>query len=849
MISPILFKSGINYSLRNPWQTLLSIIGISLGIAVVISIDIANQSAYSAFTLSMESVSGKATHQIIANPPGIPNSVFTELRLRFNKVNSAPVVEKFVKVKSKDTSIFTILGIDPIYEENFRNYTGKFNSGDGFDLSRFIVTKGGVLLSSKTAEKLDLKISDSIYIEVDGKSKSLVVIGMISPKNDNQAKIIENILITDISNAQDLTDIGNHISRIDLIIPDDDTLMMNNIKSILPSSVRIQKSEMRSESGKQMTESFRVNLTAMSLLALIVGMFLIYNTMTFSVVRRQKLLGLLRSIGVTKNEIFKLILFEAVVLGLVGTTLGIIVGIVLGNGIINLVTKTINDMYFVLQVQKITISAESIIKGIVLGISASVLSAYKPARDASSVTPRSIMTRSESEQSITTKTSKFVLYALILLLVGTAVLLYDSNSIYISYLGIAPVIIAFAFLSPIALLLGMKVLSPLMKAVFGSIGKMAARGISTQLSRTTISVAALSIAVSAAIGVGTMVSSFRITVVDWLNLRLKADIYASVPTMVSRFNDGTFSLALGDSISRLPNVKAINYYKENQINHNGSIKHILAAKVQNFNYESFRDNKVPNDTLWKKFNHEEGIFVSESYSFKNRIYVGDFVELPTNYGNKKFGVIGVFYDYSSDIGLIMMQLNTYQKYFNDSLLSGLAVFVDDKKNIDSVISNMKKAAGDVNFIVRSNRALIDSSVEIFDRTFLITNVLQLLSIIVSFIGILSALMALQLEKARELGVLRAIGLLPSQLWKMVILQTGIMGLISGVLALPLGNILAYILIHIINRRSFGWSIDYHFIPEYALQGLIVAILAAILAGIYPAYKMSKSSPSAALREE
>ena len=198
----------------------------------------------------------------------------------------------------------------------------------------------------------------------------------------------------------------------------------------------------------------------------------------------------------------------------------------------------------------------------------------------------------------------------------------------------------------------------------------------------------------------------------------------------------------------------------------------------------------------------------------------------------------------------MMELGTYRKYYNDSLLSGLAVFVKDKSKIEEVMDLMRLAAGkDIDFIVRSNRSLIDSSVEIFDRTFLITNVLQLLAIIVSFIGILSALMALQLEKARELGVLRAIGMIPSQLWKMVIIQTGLMGLIAGVLAIPFGNILAYILIDIINRRSFGWSIDYFFIPEYAVQGVLISIFAAILAGIYPAYKMSKSSPSSALREE
>lgn len=846
----ILFKSGINYSIKNFWQTLLSVIGIALGVAVVIAIDIANQSAFTAFNLSMESVSGKATHQIISNPPGIPDSIFFNLRKNFALQRSAPIIEKFIKIKGKNSSIFTLIGIDPLYEEPFRNYTSIISKGERIDLPQFLTIKGAALILESTAKDLGLSLGDKFDIEIDGNTKSLILIGMLKPESENQAKLIENIIITDISNAQEILNYGNFITRIDLIIEKDDTNSINLINAQLPKSLRIQKSETRSNTGRQITESFRINLTALSLLALIVGMFLIYNTMTFSVVQRKQFIGLQRSIGVTKKEIFTLIILESLTVGMIGTVLGIFTGIILGTGIINLVTKTINDMYFVLQVQKITISYESILKGIILGLSATLLSAYKPARDATNVPPRAVLTRSESEDNIKNKTKKYLFVAIISIIIGTLILLIDSKNIYFSYLGIAPIIVGFALFTPYFLIISMKLLTPIMKFLFGSIGKMASRGISSQLSRTTIAVAALSIAVSAAIGVGTMVSSFRQTVVDWLNMRLKADIYTSVPTMVSRFNDGSFDMKIADSIWTIKEVKAMNYYRENQINDNGKIKHILAAKVQNFDYEYFKDNKISNKVLWKDYSENEGVFVSESYAYKNGAKVGDTVSLPTNYGRKYFRVIGIFIDFSSDIGLIMMHLPTYQKYFDDYMLSGLAIFVKDKSKIEDVINEIReKSDNNLDFIVRSNRKLIDASVEIFDRTFLITNVLQLLAIIVSFIGILSALMALQLEKARELGVLRAIGMLPMQLWKMIILQTGIMGLIAGFLAIPFGNILAYILIHIINHRSFGWTIEYFFKTEYAIQGILISIFAAIIAGIYPSYKMSKTSPSNALRLE
>lgn len=846
----LLRKSGINYILKNPRQAILNIIGVMLGVAVVTAIDVANSSAYKAFELSMESVSGKTTHHIISNPPGLPDSIFFKIKKEIGVENAAPVFEKFVKIKKNSNKVYTLLGIDPFYETAFRNYTSKLRSIKKFNIEHFITSKNSALLSQKTAKNLNINVGDIFLIKADGKAYKLLLYGVLDFENESDNKIIENIIITDISTAQNLFNSEYYISRIDLIINNDNQYILDKIKRILPQNSRIQKSEARTDSGRQMTDSFRINLSAMSVLALIVGMFLIYNTMTFSVIRRQKLIGLLRSLGITRSEIFNLFIFEALIVGFIGTVSGIFLGLALGSSIITLVSKTINDMYFVLQVQDVVVTYDNILKAVFLGIAATLISAFKPAYYSTKIVPRAALIRSDSESELESKSKRYLFYSLISGAAGTLILIPDFYNIYISYLGIGFVIFSFALITPYLLIISIKILTPFTKKIFGSIGKMSARGISTQLSRTTIAVAALSISISAAIGVGTMVSSFRHTVVDWLNMRLKADIYASVPTMVSRYNDGTFSQEIADKIKQIDGIIAMNLYRENQINDNGKIKHILAAKVQNFNYESFIDNKTDNKILWRQFNVEEGVFVSEAYSYKNKVSTGGKVYIPTNKGRKAFNVIGVFTDYSSDIGLIMMNLSVYRMYFNDTLLSGLAVFVDDKSRIDKIMNQMRDTAGsDINFIVRSNYSLINSSVEIFDRTFLITNVLQLLAIIVSFIGILSALMALQLEKEKEFGILRAIGMVPSQLRKMVIIQTSLMGLIAGIFAIPIGNLLSYILIIIINRRSFGWAVDFQFEITYALQGLTISIIAAVLAGIYPAVKLSKTPAASALREE
>jgi putative ABC transport system permease protein len=842
--------SSLRYYLKNPMQLILSIVGVALGVGVVVSIDLANESAYEAFKLSMRSVSGNATHYISGGPNGFSDSVYRQLKVDIGFRKAAPVVEKFIRIQDGKFGVVTLMGIDPFAEQGFRNYVNasKFNLTGA--LGDFIMSENAVIIPKDLANELNKSIGDTIIAESDGKIFTMSIAGIIEP--DESSIDLKNFVFTDISTAQHLLGMGSLISRIDLILPEEnEKQLLSKLEQNLPEYININPSAARSKAGSGMTESFRINLAAMSLLALIVGIFLIYNTMTFAVVRRRRYIGLLRSLGVTGKEIYYLVLREAFIIGLIGTFLGIAIGIQLGYFMTNLVTKVINDMYFVLQVQTVEISSLSLLKGMLLGLAATVIAALKPAHEAGKVPAGMALARSSQEKKLKSQISKYNVLGIIIFLSAIPILFIETDSIYLTYLGVIPVILGFSLLIPQFIITIVAIIKPIVSKLFGTIGSMASRSIVTQLSRTTIAVAALCVAVSAAIGIGTMVKSFRNTVDDWLQFRLKADIYASVPTNVSRFNDGSFSREVANRILELDEVRAMNLYREYQLNDGGRIYHLLAAQVQSFEHEQFKtEGGISMDELWDKFQNENSIIMSESYAFKNKVEVGDTLSLATDKGRVTFNIDGLYYDYSSDIGLLMLGMNTYLKHFNDEMLSGIAVFAKEGVNIDSLERKIRIVAGDdIEFLVRSNKRLIEGSIEIFDRTFIITNVLQLLAISVAFIGILSALMALQLERAREFGVLRSIGMTPAQLRKLVILQTGIMGFIAAIAALPLGNILAYILVTVVNKRSFGWTVNFEFIPEYMLQGFVVSILASVLAGIYPAIKLSQSSPANSLREE
>jgi len=198
----------------------------------------------------------------------------------------------------------------------------------------------------------------------------------------------------------------------------------------------------------------------------------------------------------------------------------------------------------------------------------------------------------------------------------------------------------------------------------------------------------------------------------------------------------------------------------------------------------------------------------------------------------------------------MMARGVYDRYFDDDGVTSLGLFLDEGADSEAVVRELLGVLADGRTVVaRTNDTLRSASLEVFDRTFEVTAVLRMLAFIVAFVGFLSALMALELERARELAVLRATGLTPGQLWRLVVTQTGLMGLVSGLLALPLGIVLSVVMIHVVNKRSFGWTLDMRVGPEVLLQALGLALLGALLAGIYPAWRMARTPPAAALRGE
>jgi putative ABC transport system permease protein len=358
-------------------------------------------------------------------------------------------------------------------------------------------------------------------------------------------------------------------------------------------------------------------------------------------------------------------------------------------------------------------------------------------------------------------------------------------------------------------------------------------------------------AVSVTVGVGVMIDSFRETVVNWLSSSLVADVYVSPPGATVGNPGASIPRDLVEALREVPGARAsASVRRVNVPEHDGAATRLIVLGVGDDSRPGYELREGHFAEIWPAFRDGRGVLVSEPYARRRAVSTGDEIRLLTDRGERAFQVLGVYYEYSSERGLVAIHRSAYRRWWDDREFSGVAFYLEPGQDPETFMAGLVEAAApEDEILVRSNRAIREEAIAVFDRTFTITVVLRLLTVVVAFVGVLSALMALQLERVREFGVLRANGMTPGQVWRLVVLQTGLMGLVAGFLSLPLGVALSWIMIHVINLRAFGWTLSMVVSPALLAQAVVVSIGASVLAGLYPAWKLAGTSPAVALREE
>ena len=889
----VILTCALRYWRQHKRQAILMLISIALGVSVVFSVDIANHSAKRAFALSLDAVTGRTTHQITAGTSGIDENIYTQLRTELGMRNSAPVIEGTITILSNEHSQrslggedadsdnigenIQLIGVDMFAEPMFRNQLDNLqdnsSANSGIRDRLALLQPGTILLADTTAKRLGLQINDVINVVAKGHTYQLHLLNLLVTGDQ---PVPDNLALTDIGTAQSILDFDGRLSRIDLVIENDADIARDLARiSKLSDGLSITEASRRNNALQQMTTAFHTNLLAMSLLAILVGAFLIYNTATLSVLERRTVFGQMRLLGVQRGDLFIAILLEVAGFAIVGIIAGLILGYALGGVLLHLVTRTINDLYFTLDVRRLDVSTFSIFKAVFIGLVAALVATLMPAREAANTAPISLTQRSTLESSTRKLIPLISMLGIGGLVIGF-IILWLSHSLWAAFLALFLIVLGYSMLIPKCLLLltdrhkTSKPSSSGKAGLSGTMGQYPLRSLGASLSRTAVAIAALVIAVSATAGVGIMIGSFRTSVADWLDQSLQADIYLRDAQSIDNLLPDTLlpSLSAIDSISGTRRVRLLDIDIEGLPSRLMSLQLTGDAK----NGFSFLDNNsnAARSELWLE---QGAIYITEPLASSHAVKVGDTLRLQTDNGELDFSIAGIFTDYAAGSGMAVIAQDHFKKHWHTNKTATTKADkntdndVNDEKNnarfntlginirsdasqsaSQQSIEKVRQLANQHGLLMRSNSELRDLSLNIFDRTFAITHVLRLLTVGVAFVGILSALMALSFERSREFAVLRSLGVTPPELRKLLYLQTGLMGLIAGVLAIPLGILMSYILVSVINLRSFGWTMQFQIAPIVLLESLLLAGIAALLAGCYPAWKLSRMSPAEALRQ-
>jgi putative ABC transport system permease protein len=366
--------------------------------------------------------------------------------------------------------------------------------------------------------------------------------------------------------------------------------------------------------------------------------------------------------------------------------------------------------------------------------------------------------------------------------------------------------------------------------------------VAASLSRTGVATAALAVAVTTVNGVGLMISSFRTSLTEWLGTTLTADLYVNLDGTNLRPTPGDL-----ESIERMDGVRGLSLTRTVIV---PTTEGEIAVRGVRPGPDGWGFQIVSGDDTeaLRGLAEGRGLIASERLAFARNLAVGNSISIPTPAGEKSLPILATYRDFNTGSYSIVVALAWLQTQWNDTGLTGIGISLTAGADSSDVQAALSKTLGSSPRI-RSTQAIRETSLRIFDRTFQITEVLRVLGGIVAFLGVLAALWSIELERARELAILRALGLAPNGLVATLLTQTSLLGVAAGLAAVPLGIALAALLVQVINRRSFGWSMELTMTPGPLVSGFLLAVAAAVLAGVYPAWRAITMGLGSALREE
>ena len=826
-------------------RTTLTVLAIALGVAVVLAIDLAGNAATGSFHSSLEALAGDNDLEIVATG-GVPEQIAGVLATMPYAMRISPRIDDYAVLGDSQRSV-PLIGLDLVANAiDSSTQLSAIGIATPQDALKYLGEDDSVWLG----ESLHQRTGDRVRLVINDHLAEYTVRGVFPDSNGNAAAIV-----MDIAAAQHALGRAGTIDRILVKVPPGFATesWRERIGAALPSGVEVRLAGSGTTENRKMLAAFRWNLRLLSYIALIVGAFLIYNTISVSVVRRRAEIGIVRALGASRSAVLIAFLGEAFSFGFLGAVLGLPVGRLMASGAVKLMSATVESLYVSSRPGSIDLSVGAVVLAFAIGIGVSIASAYAPAREASLVSPVEAMARGKREYAATVHKLRDLFWAFVLGFVALAAAHAPAvnGKPFFGYLATLLLIGAAALAIPAFIAAVTHVTGRALGKLFGVEALLASRSLSAALRRTSVLVGALSTAIAMMTAVGIMVGSFRETVLLWMEDQLPADLYMRPAGSTGPDRHPTISADLVETIAHLPGVAAVDRLREYEISYDGmpaglaSIELNVLRSYHNVDFLSGRSA----DAVLADLRDQNAVIVSEPFSNKHHLRAGDFITLPMGEARVSFRIADIYYDYSSERGTILMDRQTLLRYLPDPAPSNLAIYVSPAISIADARATIEHATAGRRLLLFTNRDLRSEALRIFDRTFAITYALEAIAVVIAVMGVAGALLALVIDRRRELGLLRFLGAAAAQIRKLIVVEAALLGALATAAGVTLGFALSLVLVFVINKQSFGWTIRFHLPMEVLLGALTLVFVATVLAGFYPANVAIRLRPIEVVHEE
>lgn len=843
-------------------QTFMAVSGICLGVSAIISIGIINKSVLHSFEDSINRAAGRAVLQVTGAQSGFPESLLDKVQRVPGVEYAVPVIDTNGILYGKKERAIMVLGVDVLQDTQVRDYSLRDESSEIPDPLLFLAKPDSILITREMARQEGISLDQEVRVETVHGLRTFRVRGLLNPGGPAKA-MGGSVAVMDIFAAQMAFGKEGRLDRIDVSIwkGEDLDAVQERIRSVLPEGYHVVTPEGRTKQVEVLLATFQRNINIVSFIAVFVGMYLIYNAVSINVVHRRKEIGILRALGTTRSQIIRMFLGETFVIAVIGSLLGIAFGIFLAKSLVGIFGQVVAELYQRTSVSEISLSWPQIAVGFATGIVTSLAAAFFPSLTTSRITPisaiRSVPYSDEgyfSSRNLAIGAVVFTSFSFLFLLLYKAT---DTGSplhsaalmficILLLQLGIS---LAAPFFLERFLALFHRFLSPRL----GPAGRLAGLNLQKNITRNAVAAAAIFYGISVFVSTASFISSTRHSLMMWVDASIRADIIVTAghPLATSGSQNIPMPVGIMNDIERISGVLAVDPVRRMHIDFRDRRILLIALDVaERLSYSPFIIAQGRREDMVRLLPDQDALVVNEGLADQYKLSPGDTIDIATPRGPVPFKIAAVIVEYSADSGSILMDIATYQKHWGEMLADTFAVRVKQPEQLEPVRKEILERYGAKRKLfalsARDFRAEIN---KIVDQSFVFDYMLNTITMIIACLGIIVTLLASVLERTREIGILRSIGMLRHQVSRVVVLESALLGVVGGLMGCAGGVVLGWISMEGFYRADYGASAVFHMPFSAIAWAMALSALLAATAGIYPAKRAARTNIVEALSYE